>query len=74
MTDHATGKQFKDRESQRFMKELTVNDPQIIKGVEWISITLFGQSFLLHMIVGEFYAIFLLLTHAPSAENYMHAH
>ncbi|PWZ03578.1 pseudouridine synthase, partial [Testicularia cyperi] len=44
------GKEFRDRSNQRFMKELTISDPKIINGTEWLSIKFHGQSFMLHQI------------------------
>ncbi|PWN48874.1 pseudouridine synthase [Violaceomyces palustris] len=44
------GKEFRDRSAQRFMKKLSVSDPKIINGTEWVSIKFHGQSFMLHQI------------------------
>ncbi|KAJ1027664.1 hypothetical protein NDA16_002003 [Ustilago loliicola] len=44
------GKEFRDRSCQRFMKQLTISDPKLIKDVEWVSIKFHGQSFMLHQI------------------------
>ncbi|KAJ9475987.1 tRNA pseudouridine synthase 1 [Pseudozyma hubeiensis] len=44
------GKEFRDRSCQRFMKRLTISDPKMIQGVEWVSIKFWGQSFMLHQI------------------------
>ncbi|KAK0552652.1 tRNA pseudouridine synthase 1 [Tilletia horrida] len=44
------GKEFRDRSAMRFMKELTISDPKLINGTEWVSVKLHGQSFMLHQI------------------------
>ncbi|KAL9933856.1 hypothetical protein V8E36_007514 [Tilletia maclaganii] len=44
------GKEFRDRSASRFMKQLTISDPKLINGTEWISIKIHGQSFMLHQI------------------------
>ncbi|KAN0063671.1 tRNA pseudouridine synthase 1 [Thecaphora frezii] len=44
------GKEFRDRAAQRFMKALTVSDPKMVNGTEWISIKFHGQSFMYHQI------------------------
>lgn len=44
------GKSFKDPSSKRFMKSITVSEPFLIEGTEWISIKIHGQSFMLHQI------------------------
>lgn len=44
------GKDFKDPSATRYMKSLTVSDPKIIDGTEWLSIKIHGQSFMLHQI------------------------
>lgn len=44
------GKTFKDPSSVRYMKKLTVSDPFVIEGTEWVSIKIHGQSFMLHQI------------------------
>lgn len=44
------GKDFKDPSAARFMKELSVSDPFVIEGTEWVSVKIHGQSFMLHQI------------------------
>lgn len=44
------GKNPKDPSAIRVMKSLTVGEPQILNGTEWISIKIHGQSFMLHQI------------------------
>ncbi|CAN6661023.1 tRNA pseudouridine synthase 1 [Trichomonascus vanleenenianus] len=44
------GKAFKDPSAKRYMKSLTVSDPMVINGTEWLSIKIHGQSFMLHQI------------------------
>ncbi|CDK27654.1 unnamed protein product [Kuraishia capsulata CBS 1993] len=44
------GKHFKDPSGTRFMKDLTVSEPFVIEGTEWVSIKIHGQSFMLHQI------------------------
>ncbi|TIB74236.1 pseudouridine synthase [Wallemia mellicola] len=47
---YTIGKGFRDRSSQRFMKKLTIQDPFLVEGNEWISVRFYGQSFMLHQI------------------------
>ncbi|KAK9457958.1 pseudouridine synthase [Dipodascopsis uninucleata] len=44
------GKDYNDPSARRFMKSLVASDPKIINGMEWISIKIHGQSFMLHQI------------------------
>ncbi|ANZ74001.1 BA75_00852T0 [Komagataella pastoris] len=44
------GKHFKDASANRYMKEITVSEPFVIEGTEWVSIKIHGQSFMLHQI------------------------
>lgn len=44
------GKQFTDPSAHRFMKSITVSDPFVIGKLEWVSIKIHGQSFMLHQI------------------------
>lgn len=48
--NYTLGKEFRDRSAHRTMKRLTVSDPHIINGTEWVSVKLHGQSFMLHQI------------------------
>lgn len=41
---------FKDPAANRFMINVTVDEPILIQGMEWISVKLHGQSFMLHQI------------------------
>lgn len=43
-------KQYSDPSARRFMKNLTVSEPKLIEGTEWVSIKIHGQSFMLHQI------------------------
>lgn len=44
------GKPFTDPSAGRFMKNITVSEPFVIDGTEWVSIKIHGQSFMLHQI------------------------
>ncbi|KAH8922190.1 pseudouridine synthase [Atractiella rhizophila] len=44
------GKTFKDNNARRTMRSLTVTDPVLVDGTEWITINVHGQSFMLHQI------------------------
>ncbi|OCF75536.1 tRNA pseudouridine(38-40) synthase [Kwoniella mangroviensis CBS 8886] len=44
------GKPFNDRTVKRFMIKLEVKDPQVYGEIEWISVMIHGQSFMLHQI------------------------
>ena len=48
--NYTIGKEFRDRSAHRNMKRLTISDPHMIEGTEWVSIKLHGQSFMLHQI------------------------
>ncbi|ODV85661.1 hypothetical protein CANARDRAFT_27765 [[Candida] arabinofermentans NRRL YB-2248] len=44
------GKHFRDPSARRFMKSITVSEPIVVEGTEWVSIKIHGQSFMLHQI------------------------
>ncbi|WRT66743.1 tRNA pseudouridine(38-40) synthase [Kwoniella shivajii] len=44
------GKPFNDRTVKRYMLRLEVRDPQVYGEIEWISVQIHGQSFMLHQI------------------------
>ncbi|WVQ73440.1 tRNA pseudouridine(38-40) synthase [Cryptococcus sp. DSM 104548] len=44
------GKPFNDRAVKRFMIKLEVKDPKVYGDIEWISVQIHGQSFMLHQI------------------------
>ncbi|KAJ3326699.1 tRNA pseudouridine synthase 1, partial [Kappamyces sp. JEL0680] len=44
------GKHFNDKSSQRYIKSIEVGDPFRKEGIEWVSIKIHGQSFMLHQI------------------------
>jgi tRNA pseudouridine38-40 synthase len=48
--NYTIARRFQDRAAQRFMIDIKVEDPVIIEGMEWISVKLHGQSFMLHQI------------------------
>jgi tRNA pseudouridine38-40 synthase len=50
---------FKDPAAKRFMINITVDDPIMIHGMEWISVKLHGQSFMLHQIRKMICKVFL---------------
>lgn len=44
------GKLPTDPSATRIMKSLSISDPKVINGTEWLSIKIHGQSFMLHQI------------------------
>lgn len=44
------GKDFRDPSAKRYMKNITVSEPFVIGNLEWVSIKIHGQSFMLHQI------------------------
>ncbi|RKO84224.1 pseudouridine synthase, partial [Blyttiomyces helicus] len=62
------GKSPTDAKCIRYMMELTVHDPEIHHDMEWVRVTLHGQSFILHQIrkmIGL--AILIVRTGTPSS-------
>ncbi|KAE8244616.1 hypothetical protein A4X13_0g6437 [Tilletia indica] len=59
------GKEFRDRSAMRFMKELTISDPKLINGTEWVSIKFHGQSFMLHQI-RKMIGLLVLIARTPT--------
>lgn len=49
--NYTVGKPFNDKTVKRFMISLEVRDPQVVGDIEWISVRIHGQSFMLHQIV-----------------------
>lgn len=47
---YTIGKTYQERSSQRFMKEIKINEKLEVENNEWISIRFYGQSFMLHQI------------------------
>jgi len=50
-------KDFRDRSNQRHMKDIQVADPVVHGEIEWISVLLHGQSFMLHQVFSLQYLI-----------------
>ncbi|KAG2215738.1 hypothetical protein INT46_003950 [Mucor plumbeus] len=48
--NYTIARSFKDQAANRFIIDINVDDPVIIEGMEWISVKLHGQSFMLHQI------------------------
>lgn len=49
--NYTVGREFSDRQTQRFMLALEVRDPKVLDdGTEWISVSIHGQSFMLHQV------------------------
>ncbi|KAI7874618.1 pseudouridine synthase [Mucor mucedo] len=48
--NYTIAKPFADPSCKRFMMDISVNEPMMIEGMEWISVKLHGQSFMLHQI------------------------
>lgn len=49
--NYTVGREFSDMQSQRFMVALEVRDPKVLDdGTEWISVSIHGQSFMLHQV------------------------
>lgn len=49
--NYTIGKPFNDRSVKRFMISIDVRDPTLYGDIEWISVKIHGQSFMLHQIV-----------------------
>lgn len=49
--NYTVGKPFNDRSVKRYMIRLDVRDPQVVGEIEWVSVQIHGQSFMLHQIV-----------------------
>lgn len=45
------GRTFRDRSCQRQMREIKVSDAFLVEGVEYVAVSIRGQSFMLHQIV-----------------------
>lgn len=45
-----SGRSPQDKSCQRYLMSLTVEDPRLIGGTEWVTIKIHGQSFMLHQI------------------------
>lgn len=54
--NYTVGKPFNDRTVKRYMIKLEVREPVIHGDIEWISVRIHGQSFMLHQIVRLFTA------------------
>lgn len=50
-SNYTVGKEFRDRSATRVVKAVEVSDPFLVEGTEWVSIRLWGQSFMIHQIV-----------------------
>ncbi|KAI8975989.1 pseudouridine synthase [Pilobolus umbonatus] len=48
--NYTLGKSDKDRSARRHLFDIQVGDPFVINGMEWVSVQLHGQSFMLHQI------------------------
>lgn len=48
--NYTVAKPFMDASAKRTMKELNISDPFVVNDTEYVSITLHGQSFMLHQI------------------------
>nr|ODN89350.1 tRNA pseudouridine(38-40) synthase [Cryptococcus depauperatus CBS 7855] len=48
--NYTVGKPFNDRAVKRYMIKLEVKDPKVYGEIEWISVQIHGQSFMLHQI------------------------
>lgn len=51
--NYTLGKPFHEKSVKRHMISLTVNDPVVVGEIEWISVQIHGQSFMLHQIVHD---------------------
>ena len=49
--NYTLGKSFKDRACNRYMIDIDVAEPVEHNGMEWLSVKIHGQSFMLHQIV-----------------------
>lgn len=44
-------KDFKSRDASRYIISIDVAEPEVYGDIEWISVKIHGQSFMLHQIV-----------------------
>jgi tRNA pseudouridine38-40 synthase len=51
--NYTVGKPFNDSSVKRFMISIDVRDPTVYGDIEWISVRIHGQSFMLHQIVSS---------------------
>lgn len=46
-------KDFKSRDASRYIISIDVPEPEIYGDIEWVSVKIHGQSFMLHQIVSQ---------------------
>ncbi|PWN21190.1 pseudouridine synthase [Microstroma glucosiphilum] len=68
--NYTVGKPFKDPSAKRTMKELEISDPFIVNNTEYVSLTLHGQSFMLHQI-RKMVGLLVLVARSPAPETLM---
>ncbi|PWN31125.1 pseudouridine synthase [Jaminaea rosea] len=59
------GKPFKDPSAKRVMKKMEISDPFIVDNTEYVSLTLHGQSFMLHQI-RKMVGLIVMLARSPA--------
>lgn len=68
--NYTVGKPFKDPSAKRTMKELEISAPFIVNNTEYVSLTLHGQSFMLHQI-RKMVGLLVLVARSPAPEVLM---
>lgn len=66
--NYTVGKSPRDPSAKRCMKELNVSDPFIVDKTEYVSLTLHGQSFMLHQI-RKMVGLLVLIARSPAPEK-----
>lgn len=66
--NYTVGKSPKDPSAKRVMKELNISDPFIVDKTEYVSVTLHGQSFMLHQI-RKMVGLLVLVARSPAPEK-----
>ncbi|CAO1621847.1 unnamed protein product [Parajaminaea phylloscopi] len=70
--NYTVGKSPKDPSAKRVMKELDISDPFIVDRTEYVSVTLHGQSFMLHQI-RKMVGLLVLVARSPAPELLVNA-
>lgn len=68
--NYTVAKPFRDPSAKRVMKKLEISDPFIVNDTEYLSVTLHGQSFMLHQI-RKMIGLLVLVARSPAPEKIM---
>ncbi|PRP85926.1 hypothetical protein PROFUN_06048 [Planoprotostelium fungivorum] len=64
--NYTVGLKYNDAQATRYMKDLTCSDPFMVQDMEFVKVTIYGQSFLLHQIRKMIGMMMLLFRHSAS--------